>query len=425
MTVAKKETIQAMCQRLVPDENVATVIDSLNTAWRRAAKGSDTKEPLSLGDFSRDRDDLTVIEERFINQWLQKRAGVAPDTQPTPSVSTDMSAAIQKAVEKDRAKRDQEFAARLASEIQAALDAERQQQALKTKLAINEAVSVEKQRLQKEAEAKLKEDRAQLQQSLSGNSDKQIHSEKEKAAAMTKAGIAEAKAEFMQEFDAKLSTKVLEAKQKLIAQHQAELKRLETEKGVSDLGYEEALKKAKDYAKKWEAVEKANTKELFLRRLSAAFAIVIPLVIVQAIEAALFTQIAYKDAGYEGLWVTIVGGILCFGFQGTGLFLTVNRHKIHRAIRIGMDEYDNPIYKKNDKGEIETETFYNMKTMMVLCVIDFIINCFVFFGHTTMDWEDYGRIARLVCFSMITPLGIYFTSEILLNIIDKKEKLIQ
>lgn len=128
MTVAKKERIQEMAQRLVPQENVATVIDSLGTAWRRAVKGSETKEPLPLGDFSRDRDDLTAIEARFVNQWLQKRSGIAPDTQPTPSpnnrdastaAQTDVSAVVQKAIEKDRAKQLQEFETRLTTEMEA------------------------------------------------------------------------------------------------------------------------------------------------------------------------------------------------------------------------------------------------------------------------------------------------------------------
>ena len=188
--------------------------------------------------------------------------------------------------------------------------------------------------------------------------------------------------------------------------------------------HEAALKIAKDYAAKWEGIEKSMSKELFLRRLGFAFAIVTPLIIVQGIEVGLFAQLAYKDASYSGDWIKIVGAILSFGFQGTGLFLTINRNKIIRGIKIGVDEDANPIYQKDEQGNIKTETCYDMTTMKVLCCVDFLINCFVLFGNATTDL-DYGAIARLVCFSMLTPLGIFFTSEILLNIIDKKEKLIQ
>lgn len=252
--------------------------------------------------------------------------------------------------------------------------------------------------------------------------EKVIQSEQEKRDLAIKAELTAEKMNLTEAFNKSVE-------QRLSIQRDALLGGFEQEK-IKLLESFEAEKKAlnedienyKKYAQKWENVEKGSKKELFLRRLNFAYIIVACLVIVQGVEAALFTQLAYKDAGYTGWWVQIVGGILCIGFQGIALFLTVNRKKVIQGVQIGVDEYGTPIYKKNDKGEIELEHFYNMTTMKLLCAIDFLINCFVLFGQSSVQADEYFKIARLICFSLITPLGIYFTSEVLLSILDKREK---
>jgi hypothetical protein len=183
------------------------------------------------------------------------------------------------------------------------------------------------------------------------------------------------------------------------------------------------LEKLKKNAAKWESVELKHKREIFLRNLKFAYGIVACLVGVQGVEASLFTQLAYKDAGFTQWWVMIIGGILAIGFQGIGLFLTVNRGKKNRTITEGYDDKGKPIFKKTN-GVLDMEAYYDMSTMQVLCIVDFAINCFVFFQNKNIADESIEVSARLALYSALAPLGIYFTSEVMLYILDKQEKLI-
>jgi hypothetical protein len=223
------------------------------------------------------------------------------------------------------------------------------------------------------------------------------------------------------------------AKQDLVNAVQAHNQQIETErtdatklltKSIAEVqeNATKELEKLQKYAAKWENVELQNKREIFLRNLKFAYGIVACLVLVQGVEASLFTQLAYKDAGFTEWWVVIVGGILAVGFQGIGLFLTVNRGKKQRTITEGYDDKGKPIFKKTN-GVLDMEAYYDMSTMQILCVADFAVNCFVFFQNTNI-WDAAIQVsARLALYSALAPLGIYFTSEVMLYILDKREKL--
>lgn len=223
MTVAKNQTIAQMAQRIVPHEESATVLDSLGTAWRRAAKGSDKSPPVPLGAFGKDRNDLTDIELRFVTTWLEKRANVEPTAaQPTPSVvpsdKADFQNQMQKAIEREKAKWQRESEADKQAAIVEALSAEREKHqatiaanreqyklihdaALQKALADErKVIEAEKQRLQSANEAKLERERQQLQQSGKQNSE-----------LTAKAAIAEEKAKITAEFEQKVETKAQQA----------------------------------------------------------------------------------------------------------------------------------------------------------------------------------------------------------------------
>ena len=389
MTATTKITLKGMAEKFRPHQNLDTVMDSLNQSWRRDQKSGEVR----LGKFSRTREDLTEFEIDYALDWFKadakdtKVVSVAPT--PTPSVSSQVSSnnfddKLNMAIERERIKLQVDFERFKSTESQR-IQAE-------TQAKINECVVLESQRyLDAEKILKTKIEELEL---IVWSADNKVKQQVEK-----------------QRIE-------LEEQIELLNSQLVDLENTHLEQIA---GLKKERDECKEFAAKWEKVEKSYKKELFLRRLNFAYLIVACLVIVQGVEASLFTQLAYKDAGFEGVWVKVVGGILCVGFQGIGLFLTVNRKKTFRAIVIGHDEYGNAIYKKNEKGEVETEPHYNMTTMKIICCIDFLINCFVFFGNAQID-EDYGKIARLLFFSIIPPICIFITSEILLNIIDKREK---
>jgi hypothetical protein len=272
-----QESILLMVQRITPSETTTTVIEALGTAWRRAAKGSETKKPLPLGEFSRERSNLTETERMFTKMYLEKRAGAnaAPEQSPQPSVSAtpDNATLIQKALDKEKSKWQKEAEAQRLADIEAALKEEQEkhrketaqnreqykliheaalQKALTTE---RQAIETEKKRLQNEAEAKLEREKQQLRQQLSGTSNQQIQSEKLTASLTAKAEIAEARAKLIAEFDAKTAERVeqertrcetvfLKEKRQLAAKHQADTEGWTIEKETLIADKEKAVETA-------------------------------------------------------------------------------------------------------------------------------------------------------------------------------------
>jgi hypothetical protein len=226
------------------------------------------------------------------------------------------------------------------------------------------------------------------------------------------------------------------AQKALVDAQEAYTEQIETERAEAKKTLETSIKSVQEkadaevqehkaFAAKWQSVEALNKREIFLRQLKFAYGIVACLVAVQGVEAALFTRLAYSDAGFNHWLVWVVGGLLAIGFQGIGLFLTVNRGKKLRPIILGLDEKKKPIFKKNANNEVEMEAYYDMSTMQVLCIADFLVNSFVFFQDTSIIDAAIQVTGRLTLYSALAPLGIYFTSEVMLTILDKREALNQ
>ena len=167
MTLSKKESIAEMAYRLTPAEDILTVLKSLNTAWRRAQEGSDTKAAIELGTFKRERDDLTDIEQKFVSEWFAKRTNAEPGvalnvSHLPPSVAADnqevprLKQRINDLMTENKAQREQH-----ANDLKAQSEAHSKGQ--------QESEVRFQKRLSDEVRVKLAEQRATLMQSQTGD----------------------------------------------------------------------------------------------------------------------------------------------------------------------------------------------------------------------------------------------------------------
>jgi hypothetical protein len=426
-TVEKMNSLKAMAHYFRPDD-AEVALNSLNTAWNRTKMKGD----LQLGDFSRGRTDLTAYEHDFAKSWFD-----SDKQDPSVKIGIEPQIGSQMRDEINRLKNEKTVLSNEKTTIINAYNAEKsaKETAEKTvaeltneaKLLTGQITSLKSQieYRDKSASAGLNNQEKILSAQITsleakllkaeGKLDQAAKEERERADAVKVAHDTALEAVNLKLVDAMDSYN-----NQLILNDADWQKKLDNK----DEENAEEIQKYKDYAAKWEGVEASAKKELFLRNLKFAFGLVGCLIVVQAVETAIFTKISYEDAGFSGWWLLIVGSILCIGFQGISLFMTVNRNKKTRAIPLGVDEFNNIIYDKDVHGNLKTEVYYEMGTMRFLCVLDFIINCLVVFHNVNIKTAyiaDPAKIARLGCFSLIVPLGIYFTSEILLNMIAKRE----